>query len=179
MLCTIIVRARAWEGYRDWVKNSQKGPQNGPQMAPPRAPPGPTYGPWLANSQYTPNIPPKNRLKNTPFWTPLQLLLSINYTGCHHLDQPQSWIETGFWTGIKQLIQPISSHYTAVHTCTYVPISLPTRYTATSAQPLNQLSQLPSTSYPDPIQTQNGPKIAEIQYNPPFRPYLSYILAPI
>lgn len=70
MLCTIIVRARAWEGYRDWVKNSQKGPQNGPQMAPPRAPPGPTYGPWLANSQYTPNIPPKNRLKNTPFWTP-------------------------------------------------------------------------------------------------------------
>ena len=160
--------------------------QKHPKMDPKRTPNGTPQGTPRANiwamacqQPIYPKYTPQKQAQKHPILDPLQLLLSINYTGCHHLDQPQSWIETGFWTGIKQLIQLISSHYTAVHTCTYVPISLPTRYTATSAQPLNQLSQLPSTSYPYPIQTQNGPKIAEIQYNPPFRPYLSYILAPM
>ena len=69
--------------------------------------------------------------------------------------------------------------YTAVHTYTYVLIYCLTRYTATSVQLLNQLSQLPSTLDMDPIQTQNTPQIPEIQYNPPFNPVYMGILAPM
>ena len=71
MLCTIIVRARAWEGYRDWVKNTPKWT---PKWTPNGTPQGtPRANIWAMACQqpiYPKYTPPKTGSKTPHFGPP-------------------------------------------------------------------------------------------------------------